>query len=300
MKKINKSYLYAGLSVLLWSTVATSFKLGLTELDPIQLIFYASITSAVILFIIILLQRKFHLIVNQTSKQWINSMLLGTFNPVLYYLVLFKAYSLLPAQLAQPLNMVWPIVLSLLSVPMLGQRLGKWSVAGLFISFTGVLVISSQGSIDGFSNTSFLGVALAVGSSIFWSLYWILNVRDSRDDIVKLFLNFLFGVIYLTVIMYFFSDFRFKPGTGIYAAVYVGIFETGITYVFWMKAMKLSTNNARIGNMVFLTPFLSLLFIRFILKEELFITTFIGLIFIIAGIITQQLDKKSHFIKKSA
>jgi len=202
--------------------------------------------------------------------------------------------------LAQPLNMVWPIVLSLLSVPMLGQRLGKWSVAGLFISFTGVLVISSQGSIDGFSNTSFLGVALAVGSSIFWSLYWILNVRDSRDDIVKLFLNFLFGVIYLTVIMYFFSDFRFKPGTGIYAAVYVGIFETGITYVFWMKAMKLSTNNARIGNMVFLTPFLSLLFIRFILKEELFITTFIGLIFIIAGIITQQLDKKSHFIKKSA
>ncbi|HZH71320.1 MAG TPA: DMT family transporter [Mariniphaga sp.] len=300
MKKINKSYLYAGLSVLLWSTVATSFKLGLTELDPIQLIFYASITSAVILFVILLLQGKFHLIINQTSKQWLNSMLLGIFNPVLYYLVLFKAYSLLPAQLAQPLNMVWPIVLSLLSVPMLGQRLGKWSVAGLFISFTGVLVISSQGSIDGFSNTSFLGVALAVGSSIFWSLYWILNVRDSRDDIVKLFLNFLFGVIYLTVIMYFFSDFRFKPGTGIYAAVYVGIFETGITYVFWMKAMKLSTNNARIGNMVFLTPFLSLLFIRFILKEELFITTFIGLIFIIAGIITQQLDKKSHFIKKSA
>jgi drug/metabolite transporter (DMT)-like permease len=292
MKQTNKSYLYAGLSVLLWSSVATSFKLGLSELDFIQLIFYASATSVAVLFIILVVQGKINQLAIQTRSQWFYSFFLGAINPAFYYLVLFKAYSMLPAQLAQPLNMVWPIVLTLLSVPLLGQKIGKWSIAGLFISFTGVVFISSQGGLSGFQNTSLTGVMLALGSSVFWSLYWILNVRDNRDGVVKLFLNLLLGLLLLTVVMYFFSDFRIQPGTGLYAAIYVGIFEVGVTYVFWMKAMQLSTNNAKIGNMVFLTPFLSLIFIRFILKETLYVTTFIGLAFIVAGIFVQQLDRK--------
>ena len=292
MKPTDKSYLYAGLAVLLWSTVATSFKLGLSELDYIQLIFYASATSVLVLFLILAVQGKLGLLTGQTCSQWTYSMFLGAFNPLFYYLILFKAYSLLPAQLAQPLNMVWPLVLTLLSVPLLGQKIGRWSIAGLFISFAGVVFISSQGGLSGFRNTSLTGVILALGSSVFWSLYWILNVRDNRDGVLKLFLNFLFGLLYLGIVMYFFSGFRVQPGTGLYAAIYIGIFEVGVTYVFWMKAMQLSTNNAKIGNMVFLTPFLSLLFIRFILKETLFVTTFIGLVFIVAGIFVQQFDRK--------
>lgn len=294
MKQINKSYLYAGLSVLLWSSVATSFKLALNELDFIQLIYFASISSTILFFVIILIQGKAGLICKQTSKQWFYSGLSGLFNPVLYYLILFKAYSLLPAQLAQPLNMVWPIVLTLLSIPMLGHKIGNWSLIGLFVSFTGVVIISSQGSLTGFRETNLLGVALAVGSSLFWSFYWILNTRDNREGIIKLFLNFLIGVLILSPVIYFFSDFNIQVGKGFYAAIYVGIFETGITYIFWMKAMKLSTNSARIGNMVFLTPFLSLLFIRFILNETLYFTTFTGLALIVAGILSQQLEKKSN------
>jgi drug/metabolite transporter (DMT)-like permease len=43
---------------------------------------------------------------------------------------------------------------------------------------------------------------------------------------------------------------------------------------------------------VFFAPFLSLVFIHLILKETIYITTFIGLIFIVAGVLVQQLDKK--------
>jgi drug/metabolite transporter (DMT)-like permease len=58
-----------------------------------------------------------------------------------------------------------------------------------------------------------------------------------------------------------------------------------------MKAMNLSTNNAKIGNLVFFAPFLSLVFIHFILKETIYITTFIGLIFIVGGVLLQQIKK---------
>lgn len=292
MKSTNKAFLFAGLAVFFWSTVATAFKIALRELDVIQLIFFASVVTVLVLFVLLLIQGKTAMLFKQTKRQIIWSVLLGAFNPLLYYIVLFKAYSLLPAQLAQPLNMVWPIVLALLSVPFLGQKIGKWSIAGLFISFIGVGFISSQGGWSGFQNTNFTGVFLALGTSVLWSAYWILSVRDKRDETVKLFLNFFFGLIFLTIAMYFFSDFNVKPGPGLLAAVYVGIFEVGITYVLWMKAMQLSTNNAKIGNLVFLAPFVSLIFIHFILKETIYVTTFIGLVFIVSGIFTQRLDRK--------
>ncbi len=294
MNSSDKAYFYAGLSVLFWSTVATSFKIALRELDPVQLIFYASAVTLVILFLFLLIQGKINLLFRQSKKEIISSLLLGALNPLLYYIVLFRAYSLLPAQMAQPLNLIWPLVLALLSVPLLRQKIGSRSIAGLLISFAGVVFISSQGSLSGFRETNFTGVALALFSSVIWSLYWILTVRDKRDETVKLFLNFFFGLIYLTAAMFLFSDFRVKPGTGLYAAVYIGIFETGITYIFWLNALKFSTNNAKTANLIFLVPFISLIFIRFILKETIFVTTFIGLAFIVAGIFTQRLDRKKQ------
>jgi len=278
--------------VFFWSTVATAFKLALHEFDFIQLIFFTSVVSVVLLFIILVFQSKIHLLFSQTKKDILNSLLLGALNPLGYYLILFKAYSLLPAQLAQPLNMVWPITLALLSVPFLNQKIGWQSLVALFISFAGVIVISSQGGLSGFEQTSWVGVFLAVGSSVIWALYFIFNVRDKRDQVVKLFQNFIFGTLYLLPIVFFFSDFEIHPGRSMYSIIYIGFFEIGITYILWLKAMELSTNNAKIGNLVFLAPFVSLIFIHFILKESIYITTFIGLVFIVGGIFIQQTDRK--------
>jgi len=294
MNSNKQAYLFAGLAVLFWSTVATSFKLALREYDFIQLIFYASVVTVVLLFVVLVFQGKTKQIFRQTKRQWTYSLLMGAFNPLLYYLVLFKAYSLLPAQVAQPLNMVWPITLALLSVPLLGQKISWISFVALLISFVGVFFISSQGGFEGFKNTSIMGVSLAVGSSVLWSLYWIFNVRDKRDEVVKLFLNFLLGTVYLLPVVALFSSFQIKPGTGLGAVIYSGIFEVGITYVLWLKAMNLTTSNAKIGNLVFFAPFLSLVFIHFILKETIFFTTFIGLIFIVSGVLVQQLERRKR------
>lgn len=294
MSSSKKAFIYAGLAVFFWSTVATAFKIALRGYDFIQLIFYASGVTVLLLFMVLVFQKKTGLILKQTRRQWINSLLMGAFNPLFYYLVLFKAYSLLPAQVAQPVNMIWPITLALLSVPLLKQKISWLNFVALFISLTGVFFIASQGGGEGFKNTSTLGLTLAVGSSVFWSLYWILNVLDRRDEIIKLFLNFLFGFIYLIPVTAIFSSFEIHPGNSLTAVIYVGLFEVGVTYILWLKAMNYSTNNAKIGNLVYFAPFLSLVFIRFILKEQLFATTFIGLIFIVAGVLVQQIGKRKR------
>ena len=288
MKQISRAYVFALCSVILWSTVATAFKLGLMELSPLYLILSASIVSLITFFVVILIQRKTKQLFDVSLAGLGKSAVLGALNPFGYYLILFQAYSLLPAQVAQPLNMIWPVTLALLSAPLLKQKITIRNIVAILISFIGVIFISSQGSVSGLKNTNLAGATLAVGSSVIWALFWVLSVMDKRNEIIKLFWNFAFGVLYLLIVAFLFTDFNLPGPKGIPAAIYIGLFELGITYILWMKAMQLSENNAKTGNLIFLAPFLSLVFIYFILGETIFFTTFIGLAFIISGIWVQQ------------
>jgi drug/metabolite transporter (DMT)-like permease len=293
MNRTKQSYIYAGLAVFFWSTIPTVFKIGLGELDLLTMLAIATFTSALVLLIIVLAGRKYDQLLKSSGRDLLTSALLGLINPFIYYLILLKAYKLLPAQVAQPLNMIWPIILVFLSVPVLKQKIPLRSFAALLISFAGVYIISSQGNPlhPGKSDTT--GVLLATGSSFFWALYFIFNMKDKRDESVKLFTNFMFASLYLLIAILIFrnsdSPFSFK---GVAASVYVGIFEMGITFYMWLKALQLATTSDKVSNLVYLAPFLSLVFVHFIIKEPVYYTTPAGLLLIIGGIFFQNRKSK--------
>ena len=243
------------------------------------------------MFFVLAYQNKVDFIKKLSYKDYSHSVLLGFLNPFLYYTVLFIAYNRLPAQVAQPLNFVWPITLVLLSIPILKQKLRIKSFLALLLSFVGVIVISSEGNLTNMEFSDTLGVFLALGSSLVWALFWLYNVKDKRDEVVKLFINFLFALLLITITLLIFSDFRSININGVFAGIYIGLFEMGITFVLWLKALKLSVRTEKISNLIFLTPFCSLVFISVILGEKIFITTFFGLLLIVAGIFIQQTSK---------
>lgn len=283
-----KAYGLAALTILFWSTSASAFKIGLRYIDHYQLLFIATLTAVVFLFLVLIAQKRFKEVISTKKNDIRNSAVLGFLNPFLYYSVLFVAYSLLPAQVAQPLNFVWPIALVLLSVPILKQTLTVKSIAALVISFLGVVFISTEGNILNMSFASPLGVSLALLSSIVWALFWLFNVKDQRDEIIKLFYNFLFALVLVSITTLMFSSFKGINFKGVLSGIYIGLFEMGITFVLWLKALKLSERTDKLGNLIYLTPFCSLIFISIILKEEIFVTTLIGLILIVTGIFIQQ------------
>lgn len=288
VKDQKRAYIYAGLAVFFWSTVATAFKLTLKELDQYQMLFVASVSSAAVLFISLFVQNKLKLLKSFKLKDYVFSAFLGALNPFAYYLVLFKAYDLLRAQEAQTLNYFWAIILVLLSIPILGQKVSFKSLLAVLISFSGVYIISTQGKVFSFEFTNGFGVALALGSAFIWALYWIYNSKDPADDSLRLFVNFAFGSIYIMILMFFVSDFGSISFKGIGGGTYIGFFEMGLTFFFWAKAMKLSETTAKISNLIFLSPFLSLVFISLILNEKILPSTVLGLLFIIAGILLQR------------
>ncbi|BBD07843.1 DMT family transporter [Desulfovibrio ferrophilus] len=292
MKQQHQAYCYGLITVLLWSTVASAFKLSLRHMDHMQLLLYSSIASLMTLTVILMAQGKLTLLLSMNRRQWLVSAAFGLINPFLYYIVLFKAYDLLPAQEAQPLNYTWAVTLALLSIPLLGQKLSVKDLLALLISYTGVVLISTHGDPLGFTFSDPLGVALALGSTVIWALYWIFNTRDSRDPVVGLTANFACGTIYVLIATTLVSDVMVGDWRGLAGAAYVGVFEMGLTFVLWLKALKLSETTAKVGNLIFISPFVSLILIHFIVGEEILPSTIYGLMFIIAGIALQQIKRK--------
>ena len=284
--------LYAIATVLLWSTAASAFKLSLRYLDCLQLLLYANIVSILVLGAILLLQGKVRLLLSCSGKQYLQSLGFGFLNPFLYYLVLFKAYDLLPAQEAQPLNYTWALTLAYLSIPLLGQKIGRREIVAGLVSYSGVLVISTRGEVLSLQFSDPVGVSLALGSTLVWAIYWIYNTKDKRDPIAALFLNFSFGLPFVLIFCLIFSDIRGFSSHGLLGAAYVGLFEMGITFVLWLTALKRAENTAKVGNLIFVSPFLSLVFIYFLVGEEIRVSTFVGLVLIVAGLLLQRLEKR--------
>lgn len=293
MKRQTKAYAFGLATVLLWSTVASAFKISLRHMDHMQLLTYSSLFSLLTLSGILAVQGKLGELFSMPRRQWLVSAAFGFMNPFLYYVVLFKAYALLPAQEAQPLNYTWAVTLALLSIPLLGQKLSIKDIAAILVSYFGVVLISTHGDPLGFTFSDPLGVALALGSTIIWALYWIYNTKDKRDPVVGLTANFIFGTFYVLIATAITSSLIVTDVRGIAGAAYVGIFEMGITFVLWLNALRLSETTAKVGNLIFISPFLSLILIHFFVGEEILPSTIFGLVFIMAGIALQQMKKKA-------
>jgi drug/metabolite transporter (DMT)-like permease len=291
MEKNQRKALLFGLSaVFFWSTVASAFKLSLKHLSITGLLFYASLTSTAVLFIILLIQGKTGELKSCSKRDILSSALLGFLNPFIYYLILFKAYSLLPAQQAQPLNYTWGIILVLLSIPILKQKIRAKDIIAMFISFFGIVIIATGGKLTALGFESPLGVGLALISSFLWALYWIFNTKDKRDPVVKLFLNFCFGLLFITAAYFLFGNPTFPSVYGLLGGLYVGLFEMGITFVLWLAALKLATTTAHVSILIYLSPFLSFIFINIFVGEKILPASIIGLGFIITGILVQRWD----------
>lgn len=286
------AYAAAGAAILFWATVATAFKLSLRSIGVMDLLAVSSLTSCAVLAIVLAFTGSLRNVFRWPARAYARSAGLGLLNPFLYYLVLFKAYDLLPAQEAQPLNYTWPLVLVLFSVLFLRQRATVWMFAALAVSFAGVVVIATHGDVYSLQFTDPFGVLLATGSSAIWATYWIISMRDERDPVERLLVNSMFGTAFVLVLYVAGGHVRALPAEGILGGMYVGCFEMGVTFVLWLRALQRSAHAALVSNLVYLSPFLSLLVIHFVLGEEVRASTIAGLLLIVGGIVLQRLTSK--------
>ena len=294
-----RAYGFALITLLMWSTVATAFKLTLAYASVLQTLMIASLVSSLTLLVMVIATGQSRLLLQSFRGQWRFTLIAGMLNPVFYYLILFEAYDRLPAQLAQPINITWTIVLSLMAGWFLKQPIRGFDYGAAGFSYIGVVVIVSQGDLSALFSADWIGVALAIFSTLIWAGYWTLNIRDTRDPLIGMCLNFLVAAP-VVMLLWLVFDRMLPPIEGILGGLYIGLFEMSLAFFCWSLALKSTNNAATISNLVFLSPFLSLQFIQWILGESIHATTYWGLVMIIAGIGFQQMMHRRYPIDDSA
>jgi hypothetical protein len=277
--------LYGIGAVLLWSTVATGFKLGLKELEPLELLWLGAATSFAFFATASLVSGRWPALARLSRRDWLRLGGLGLLNPFFYYLILFEAYARLPAQIAQPLNYTWAITLAVLAIPMLGQRMTSRMAAGMLVGYCGVVILLSQGRVDGFSDIDGIGVALALGSTLVWATYWLATVRASDDPLVIMTASFAIGAVAIGVACQLTYGLPALSLRRLGYGAWVGLVEMGVTFLLWQQALRRTAHAGRIAQLIFLSPFISLVLIDRVLGERVHASSFVGLTCIIGGLL---------------
>jgi len=289
MDKKNLSLLYTFLAIICWSTAATAIKITLNYQNPLQMVFLTAFSSFLCLTLIITGQKKWVNVLSILRKNFLKCLLLGTLTPFIYYSVLYFAYNLSWAQEAMTLNYTWSIFLTLFSLILLKQKLEKREIVAIFVSFIGVIILTSHGKVSIQTFQHPVGISLALGSALLWATYWILNLFWVKDVLFFLWIQFAIGS-FLALLMGAVTKSLFQPILleGLLGSVYIGLFEMSLPFYFWFLALKSAEKTIKPANWVFLSPLISLIFITFVLKEKIIISSLIGFVFILAGILLQN------------
>lgn len=288
IKSSTRPVLLASVAVLSWSTVATAFKVALSEMSVFEMLIVSCATALLIFTVWMSVTRSWKEIKSLNINLILRFALLGLIAPVAYYFVLFKAYDFLPAQIAQPINYSWPILLAVLIALVEKKAISSKKYLGMGVSLAGVVLISLGGSAIA-GSISLEGILLAALSAFLWAIYWLVNdtLKDKVSEVTALFLTFFFGMVYLCLGCIFIPIGNLDMES-LLAGAYIGAFEMGIPFICFGIAIRTTSNPALINQLCYLSPFLSLFFISLVLGEPIVMSTYIGLVLIVGGLVYNQ------------
>jgi drug/metabolite transporter (DMT)-like permease len=284
-KETRQAVLWAGLALLMWSTVATAFKLSLRYCTPYELLFVSVLTASVVINGAGLIQKRHR---SLSRKGIAQALVTGMLMPLIYYTVLFIAYDRLPAQSAQIVNFTWPVFMAAAAMLLKREPVHLKRILFLLISLTGAVVVITRGTFSLRGAADLPGSLLALGSALLWTAFWMFQSKIDLPGTLRMGLYFTGAfLILLTLSLMGIPLIPSRPEAWI-GGIYTGLFEMSLPFLVWQKALEKTRSVAVISNVIYLSPFISLLYIRAILHEPIHISSLAGLFLITGGLILQM------------
>ena len=147
----------------------------------------------------------------------------------------------------------------------------------------------THGSIFTLSLTSLPGDLLALGGAAVFALFSVLGKKYRYDQVVSVFIYFVTALVFIAPTLVLFSSLK-MPSWHIWLWLLLnGLVVNGISYIFWLKALEYGDTSV-ISNALYFTPFLSLVSITLFLGEQILLSSIVGLIIIVVGILLQSVN----------
>lgn len=290
---MRKEYIYAIISVLLWSTTATISKLLLGSLDSMQILLVSSLFSFLFLFIINCFNGSIKEIKKYKPKDYLIIFALGVIGIFLYDLFFYLGINAMQASQAFIINYLWPIMTVLFACIILKEKFTIRKIIAIIISFIGVIIVSSNGNLLSIEKSSLMGTIYCLLAALLYGLFSVLNKKQNYNKYTSMML-FYFNSTIISLLYVIATKRFFVPELSqTLGLLWIGIFTSAIAYTSWALALA-KGDTARISNIAYLTPFISLVWTGIVLKEKISFYSVLGLVIIVLGIFIQMKNKKEE------
>jgi drug/metabolite transporter (DMT)-like permease len=279
------AYIYVAVCVVLWAMIPVAAKLGQGTLDHHQYLFYSSLVSFLTLFVVGVYNKKLHLVLRYTFKDILSVVVLGFLGTYVYYLLLYFGYKYAVGLEVLVVQYLWPVLIVVFGAFILKESLTYRKLVAVSLGFVAVVLVVTKGDIStiDISNIKVL-VLVFVGAGSF-ALFSVLAKNITLEPTGAITGYFFVATVASFVSMMFFGEIVLPQSIDIAAIVVNGVFLNGISYLFWIKALKLK-DASYIAPYIYATPVLSAFLLIIIFDEPLYISYLFSLgLVIISGVI---------------
>lgn len=283
-----KNYVYAITTVLIWATMASVVKAVLYDVPGLQALSVSSVFSFLFLLAINLKNGAVKKLKAYSAKDYGIMCGLGFLGLFLYSALYYFGLESLSSQEACILNYLWPMMLVLFSCIFLKERLTLTKALAMLCSFGGIVILSLGN--DSFSAEGAVwGIISCIVAAACYGLFSVLNKKAAYNQNVSMMVMWLVVAVCAAAAGLVTETWVPIHGVRWLGILWLGIVVDGLAYLLWALALNGVENTAKIANLAYLTPFLSLIVSAVFLKEGLQLRAFVALVFIVGGILVQSL-----------
>lgn len=283
---MKKEYLFASMTVILWSTLSAISKLFIGSMSSMSLLFYTSSIASITLLIIniatkgIFFYRQYH------RNDYLKITGLGFLGLFCYTELYYIGLMYLTSQIACIINYMWPMMIILFSCIILKETLTTRKLLAITTAFLGMVIITLQNGFGGVNINSFIGMIACFLAAVCYGIYSVFNKKTNYDQWIVLWIAFTVTALCSGLYCGMTRTFGQLNSITFAGMLWLGVFVNAIAYVLWGLALN-HGDTAKISILAYLCPFLSLIWGRVLLGEHLSILSFVGLILIIGGVLFQ-------------
>ena len=217
-------------ALVLWAFLALLARMA-GGLPPLQITALSFAVGGLIALAVVAVQGRLALL-RQGGLAWAHGVG-GLFG---YHALYFAALVLAPAVEANLLNYLWPLLIVLLSGPILGLRLGARRIAGVALGFAGCALLVGAGA--SFPPSAMLGFACAVGCAVVWAVYSVTSKRMAAVPTEAL-AGFCIASALLAGLAHLMFETTVAPDASQWLAVLLlGAGPLGAAFFLWDAGMK--------------------------------------------------------------
>jgi drug/metabolite transporter (DMT)-like permease len=281
------------LPIIFWAFAFPFIKIGLKELNPINLtILRLFLTCAVFLIFLGAFPKKFSPV---QRKDIIPLFLLGFFGLVVYHLGLNYGEQYISPSVASLIIATIPVFTVIFATLLLKESV-TWKIAlGVPLSLCGVVIISLTGTSSNPFEVSYLSAAVAVLVSALVGAGYTIAGKKLLQRYSALSLTvyaFLFGSLGL---LPFLSSSLITEVTALSwggwgAVMFLALFPTVIGYLLWYVALEMKTAS-EISVFLYFIPVLSTIISYFLFQDPITWMFLLGGVFVIGGLIIVNFQK---------